>query len=79
LRNKKKEILDSRLLTNIGGIRQHCIRKKIGNQIHIEEDLNLGGQGVHSHPSVPSFFYQLNRKVCPSKKSNGKNSKCSQN
>ena len=44
--------------TNLGGIRWHFIKKKIGTQIHLDEDLNLGGLGIHPHPQ-PTELAQL--------------------
>jgi hypothetical protein len=44
--------------TNLGGTRWHFIKKKIGTQICLDKDLNLGHLGIHPHPQ-PTQLAQL--------------------
>ena len=59
--------------TNLGGTRWHFIKKKIGTQICLDEDLNLGGLGIHPHPQPTqlaqlSFLSTLQSHYIPNKK-----------
>ena len=37
---------------NLGPTMWLCIIYEIGTQIHLDKDLNLGGQGEHPHPQL---------------------------